>query len=186
MLRVNEHAAAIVEKNLLHQIARSRDTSEDGYGEIEVAQPQSTRQFLGDTAHDGEVHGVATVGESGAGGRNDAAEKPSAACDANRYMADQAVEQSDSLVLQMAPFGQDAFRSEVNGFAKCGGRHAFGSAVEQLGAEVGFELMNALAQARLRDVEQLGRFSKAASFDCCYEAFQLTQIHCGLRSISRA
>jgi hypothetical protein len=182
MRRVDKHAAAVVEENLFHQVGAAGHAAQHRDREVEIAEAQCARQLFGDAAHDSEMNGVPAVAQAGAGCWNDAPEKAGAACDADRDVTDQTVEQRDTLVLQVTPFCQDSLRSQVDGFAKCGGRHTFGASVEQLRPEIGFELVNAFAQAGLRDVEEFGCFPQAPALDSGDKTFELTQIHGGVNS----
>jgi hypothetical protein len=120
------------------------------------------------------MNGVATLAQFGAGGRDHPTQKSCAARHPDRDVTDQTIEERDAIVLEVPPFGQDAFCSQVDRFTEGGRRHALRAPIEQLRPEVRFELMNALAQAGLRNVQHLGRLAQAAAFHRRDEPLQLT------------
>src|SRR4051812_47325451 len=80
-------------------------------------------------------------------------------------------------VFELVPFGEHALRAAVHGLAELSGRHALGAAVKERLAEIAFQLVNALAQPRLREAERLGGLPQAATFDDGDESLELCEIH---------
>ena len=69
--------------------------------------------------------------------------------------------------------------AQVDGFAERRRRHPFGPAMQQGRAEVGLELVNALAEPGLGDAETFGRLAETAAFHGGDKALQLTEVHRG-------
>ena len=131
-------------------------------------------QLLGDTTDHGQVYGIATVTQFGARGRHHSSDEARAACHSYRDVTDEAVEKGDPLIFEVSPLREDLLGPHINGLAEGSRRDAFRAAVEQFGTELRFELVDALAQARLRDAQDLGRLAEASPFERRYEPLQLT------------
>src|SRR3569833_514349 len=179
MVGVHKQAVSIVKQDFLHEVRGARHVVEHRYREINISESQRACQLVGHAADNSEMYCITAVAQLGACGGHDAPDKTGPACHSDRDVPHQAVEKRHALVLEMPPLGQYFLCTNVDCFAKGGGRHALGPTVQQPRPKLRLELMDALAEAGLRDVQHLGGLSEAASFESRHKPFELTQVHGG-------